>query len=384
MWKEFRILGSGFTKEEYDLYEFGSLEDPSMAMNYLSNRLNHEIFSPKLNQGYHKHILEDKWLTHNILKSLGIPIPRTIGLYHPDFGMTCGGSTLTSGEDILNEIKNYFPCKLFFKPRGGRQGRNLIKGSVYLDDKEDKVLISSHGKVSDFIDFIESLSADAYREYDGNYHGWIVQFFIEQHDFLNKLNPDTVNTLRVVTLIDSHNKPHVCFSVLRVGRKGGIGDNWSTGGIAVSVDPDTGMLGQGVFMPKFGGGKINQHPDSGQPIDGLVVPEWDSVLSLCKRVAIVFSGIKSIGLDIALTPQGPIVVEGNADWCVPLIQFHIKGGLLTPEYRKKLAGFGAFFPDDLAPLHKAFFFLLNRRWRQSRWPNLIRAFRNSGFEQKNE
>jgi hypothetical protein len=58
--------------------------------------------------------------------------------------------------------------------------------------------------------------------------------------------------------------------------------------------------------------------------------------------------LRSIGWDIALTPDGPVIVEGNPDWDLPMVQVHTEG-LLQPDVRQQLASFGITFPDNTLP-----------------------------------
>jgi len=55
-----------------------------------------------------------------------------------------------------------------------------------------------------------------------------------------------------------------------------------------------------------------------------------------------------VGWDVALTPAGPVLIEGNPDWDLPMVQVHTRG-LLQPEVRKQLARFGITYPENTLP-----------------------------------
>jgi hypothetical protein len=66
------------------------------------------------------------------------------------------------------------------------------------------------------------------------------------------------------------------------------------------------------------------------------------------HAAQVTRNLRSIGWDVALTPDGPVINEGNPDWDLPMVQVHTEG-LLQPDVRQQLASFGITFPESTLP-----------------------------------
>lgn len=308
-----RTIGSEFTEEEYALYRFGELGDPHHAMRFLSNRANNAIFRPKVNNSAQKHLLEDKWVTELYLSKLGLPVPGSYGLFHPVCGVAVDGGPLKTAEDLLGVIPFIPEQRLVLKPRGGRQGHNIIIARLKRGADGEADVITSGGYVP-LAEFIRTLPGDAFSDYDGGYHGWLIQPYIEQHPFMLELNPYTVNTFRVITFVDADGGCKIHLAALRLGRRGSSADNWDKGGLSVGIDIQTGRLGQGVFKPAYGGIWHSRHPDTDAEIEGRIIPGWASVLEICERAALAVSGIRSVGWDIALTPDGPLIIEGNAEW----------------------------------------------------------------------
>lgn len=137
----------------------------------------------------------------------------------------------------------------------------------------------------------------------------LLEELIEQHPDLAALNASTLNTLRVVTLIDDEGAVHLMGAALRVGRAGKEADNFHHGGIASKVDLDTGL----VITPGRDkeGRRYLAHPDSGVTLPGWQVPCWSDVKAFVFELASVAPKARYVGWDVALTPQGPCVVEGN-------------------------------------------------------------------------
>ncbi|HET6556569.1 MAG TPA: sugar-transfer associated ATP-grasp domain-containing protein, partial [Prolixibacteraceae bacterium] len=69
------------------------------------------------------------------------------------------------------------------------------------------------------------------------------------------------------------------------------------------------------------------HPITKQQIIGFHVPFWNETLQMIKKAALLHPENKSIGWDIAITANGPELIEGNHNWCKLLWQLPVKEGL---------------------------------------------------------
>jgi hypothetical protein len=65
---------------------------------------------------------------------------------------------------------------------------------------------------------------------------------------------------------------------------------------------------------------VHQHPDTGAAIAGRRLPLWDEVIALALRAHQSFADFPSVGWDVAISPAGPVLLEGNYNWCVVLAQ----------------------------------------------------------------
>lgn len=366
----FRILGSGFSKEEYVMYRLGDLEDPHRAMRFLSNRHNHHVFRPAVNHSFQKHILEDKWVTQQFFSGLRIPMPEAYGLYHPVFGMTSEGMPLCSPEHLAALLRRRLSQRLIFKPRVGSQGRGLILASFRDEGGDLRAAVGDQDY--SLSEFVKELLCNVELQHCGSTQ-WIIQECVPQHSFLSRISPYGVNTIRIVTFITSDDIIKIPLSALRLGRKGEFVDNWSRGGFSVAVDRETGRLGKGYSKPRFGGEWAGAHPDTGVEFEGLYVPEWDKILDLCRRAASSLSDLRTVGWDVALTENGPMIIEGNPVWGLPVVQIHTKG-YLTDEVREDLAKYGAIFPDKLRPLPLGMLALFIYQWRRSGTRRVLEAW----------
>jgi hypothetical protein len=81
------------------------------------------------------------------------------------------------------------------------------------------------------------------------------------------------------------------------------------------VDPATGRLAKDYYgKPDHGGGRVQRHPDSGIEFEGWEVPFYFEAVAMAKELHRRLYGIRSIGWDIAIGPDGPVIIEGNDNW----------------------------------------------------------------------
>ena len=61
------------------------------------------------------------------------------------------------------------------------------------------------------------------------------------------------------------------------------------------------------------GRRFEAHPTTGVRFEGFQVPYWREVIALSDMVQRAVPAYKMVGLDVALTPEGPRVIEVNAN-----------------------------------------------------------------------
>lgn len=138
----------------------------------------------------------------------------------------------------------------------------------------------------------------------------LLEEVIRQHPDMSKLNPSSVNTIRIIT---AHYKGRTLIvgGALRCGGKDAVVDNFSNGGIAYPLDMETGV----VCAPGWDheGQRYERHPTTGIDLMGFRVPYWDDIIRQTTAAAEMLPRVGYIGWDIAVTQDGPDFVEGNID-----------------------------------------------------------------------
>jgi len=137
----------------------------------------------------------------------------------------------------------------------------------------------------------------------------VIEQALTQHDKMNEMNPSSINTIRIATLIDDDGEVHTMFHFLRTGISGSYVDNSTSGGLNVLVTSE-GIIKKPALRDKTGV-LYNEHPDTHTSFIGFEIPYFDEAVELCKKCAYVIKGVRYVGWDVCITPTGPVFVEGN-------------------------------------------------------------------------
>jgi hypothetical protein len=134
----------------------------------------------------------------------------------------------------------------------------------------------------------------------------LIEEVIHQHEDLAAVCPGTVNTTRVTAFFDGE-KTHVLAMAQKFGR-GAVSDQMTFGGFYTMLDEDGRAVGPGYDSH---GHVHERHPDSGFVIADFRLPMAEQVKEFVDRVARVVPEVQYVGWDIVVTPEGPVLVEGN-------------------------------------------------------------------------
>lgn len=136
---------------------------------------------------------------------------------------------------------------------------------------------------------------------------FIIQEVLEQHDTLNKINPSSINTIRVMSFFNGNNVV-VLSSVLRMGINGARIDNMSAGGISCGIH-DNGHL-KSVAYDKYGN-IFKKHPQGFIFKEG-IIPNYNDIKEVIKNEHKKFGHFRLISWDIAIEKDGyPVLIEFN-------------------------------------------------------------------------
>lgn len=163
------------------------------------------------------------------------------------------------------------------------------------------------GKGIEKITYTENMDINSLYNLLKSNNQFLIEEYVHQHNDLNKLYPCSVNTLRIVTIFKNNNVfiPFVC---LRIGNKENVVDNFNAGGLLAIVNKN-GIIETPAIDKK--GNSYLVHPYTNTQIVGYKIPLFEQSIEMVKKLALVTPEIRYTGWDISITPNGPVVIEGN-------------------------------------------------------------------------
>ncbi len=294
----------GFLPYEYKLYDLKNNDYRS----YVPSRNN---FQKRLLNGSYNAILANKILFEKHIKI----VIRGIDKLHvvESIGYIENGYLKSLNKDIVNgDFTSLIPFleknDLVMKPVSGDGGVGLL-----LIRKEDDHYLFENTKVS-WNELVEKIR---------NLNDYLIQERFIQKGFSNDIYSDSVNTIRVATMIDpvSH-KPFVAYAFHRFGLpKSGIADNVNQGGLFSLIEVNDGRLSMLVDYTISGEKKyFESHPVTSKKVFNELVPNWNTLTNRVLEMAGRMPYLKYVGWDVVLSDDQFYILEGNV---APGIGFQI-------------------------------------------------------------
>jgi hypothetical protein len=250
---------------------------------YIPTNLYHVDLLPKANMLPYRDAYADKNMTDIILPNVKHPhtlLKNMNGYYYFE-------GKPVSEEDAINLCSNLEDV--------------LIKPTLSYSGQGIQALTVHNGQTN-----INGMTLnELFKLYNKNFQ---IQKRLKQHDRMNKLNPTSVNTIRILTY-RSDMEILIVYAVVRIGRLGEVIDNQCAGGISAIIDEE-GKLGKYGFSG-YASDNI-EITDVGTVLNGYKLPSYDKAIETVKRLHFQLPFFDLIGWDIAIDDSGdPVVLEWN-------------------------------------------------------------------------
>lgn len=138
----------------------------------------------------------------------------------------------------------------------------------------------------------------------------VLESFIDQHSVISRINPSSVNTIRIATVRDKNKNVYIIGASLRAGGKGKIVDNLHSDGVQYPINIETGIV-SGGGTNHAGEKNILRHPSTNVEVVGIEIPHWDMIKKTVSEAAKIPANIRYVGWDIAVTEDGCELIEAN-------------------------------------------------------------------------
>ena len=166
---------------------------------------------------------------------------------------------------------------------------------------------------------------------------YLIEEEIIQHKELNKLNPYAVNSFRIVTLVKD-NKAYILNNALRINVDDAIAIGCSDaymrldekGNICSRVVDDVANV-------------YEEHPIAKIKFKNVKVPFVKEAFDMALKAALEVPEVRYVGWDIAITPNGPVIMEGNEYPSYGLVQYY----LFNDEHEGHLAQIESILGDEM-------------------------------------
>jgi hypothetical protein len=239
-----------------------------------------------------RHSLGDKQKTAAWCAEAGLPHPEPL--------------MLVANGDVAwqTKVRADLDQDLFIKPRRARGSAGVdwyarIGSFTYLDRGGQTLTLGQ---------IIEQLKTRT------RPHGLMVMPRLRNHPVIAGLASQSLIVLRVFTCLDERLQPVVTIAFLRCLAK--LEPSWEVGPIeeyGAAIDLETGTLGPMTGdKPICLSNWVDWHPVTGMRVTGRVLPFWREVLELALAAHRQVPQRVLVGWDIALTAEGPMLIEGNS------------------------------------------------------------------------
>ncbi|MDP8972485.1 MAG: hypothetical protein M3N45_04745 [Actinomycetota bacterium] len=278
-------------------------------------------------------LYDNKLVFNRFFGSLGFPLAKIYGVYDPVHGFTTDGRSLRGASDLKDWLRASGVWEFVFKPVEGTQGHNVLVFTGRVANDPDR-LLALDGDMYDSERLVASTRDDAgLRAGNPGAHtqSYLVEQRIHQHPELTELVGETLCCVRVQTIITLEGTPKIIAAVFKLQPNSVGVDHLIHGAIGAWVDLDSGVLGRGRTRVHLD--YVSAIPGSDTPFVGFRLPHWPKVRDLALRAAAAFPWVRSVGWDIAISEEGPVLVEGNERWSTSLIQMPAPHGLMTGEFK---------------------------------------------------
>ncbi len=265
-------------------------------------------------------MMDDKLVFEQVLRGLGLPTTETLAI-------ACGGLSTPKPASIDDEntLRSFlaeasFP--IFGKPLDSEQSLGSTKLVAYHKATDEVELFD--GRRIKTVDFWGEIVAKFST-------GYLFQTCITQHPEAAALTGSGVPTIRLITL-DRGEGPETFMAVIKITGGGNAADNfWRTGNLLAPINIETGEMGKAHSGVTIDAEIVTHHPDTGKAIEGVAIPYWSEAMELAIATSKLLKDAVIVGYDIAITAEGPVVVEANYGPYLQMMQIAHGEGVLNQQ-----------------------------------------------------
>lgn len=233
-------------------------------------------------------LVDDKLVTKRLCQAAGIAVPKLLAV----------ARSYLEARRLLDQLSG--EPAFVLKPARGAMGNGIL----VLEHREGRLWRGARAYAREDFEYHAAGIISGLYSLAGHADEAMVEERLETHAALAPLRDDGVPDIRVIVY---RGVPVMCMMRLPTRLSGGRA-NLHQGAVGIGVDLVSGRATHAVLR----GHRIDASPDTGKPVVGLELPDFDVIL----RTAVAATdqtGLGYVGADVVLDALlGPVVLELNA------------------------------------------------------------------------
>jgi len=301
----------------YDLYRKDIAVDDTLR--YVGKR-QQENFHLTCNDAHWFAAAHDKALFYMIVKGAGLPTPTTLAV---------------TGTKVRSGFPRFLPTKdavtayllenrdwpLFMKPIDGMYSIGALKVMGLVDGRLD--LFDGESATAEEVALYMTKISNA---------GYLIQNCLLPSSFALQAFGPNVPSVRFLILF-SNNEPVVESTVIKIPSGRHVADNyWRETNLLGALACETGTIERVISGTGSGVVEHQTHPVTSSQLVGKTIPDWPEICRTAINAASLFPGVRTQSWDVALTSDGPVLLEFNYGGDLNLHQLAHRRGILTESY----------------------------------------------------
>lgn len=225
------------------------------------------------------------------LNACGVKASCAIGQMSQDGQQICLRDG--SGREFVAWLREY-AAPVFCKPNDGCQGKSCYR----VEWREEEASLYLNGERQAVQDALRVIA------------GHIVEPLIVQHQDMRRYSPNCANPLRIRTLCVGGEIRYIS-TYICIAPADAYFSNVVRCGVAVGLDETGRCITDGFCEMPGKEGRSQLVPGTDIRLDEIVIPGVKEAIELAKAAHRTTPQIFAMGWDVAVTDEGPIIIEGN-------------------------------------------------------------------------
>jgi hypothetical protein len=278
---------------------------------------------------------KNKLLWETILTGAGLRVPKTLAVYEK-LGRGGGVPILQNKAALADFLSQPSNIPVFCKPVTGVYSIGAFRIDAF-DGKSAVINDQWEKPIDEIALYFETIGKK----------GYLLQRPLSPHKKLLSITGNSISTLRFILRMDG-GTPCLMRCVLKVPAKGEVADNfWRPQAQLCAVEIESGKIT--AIITNEDGNHFSTATGNmdGCLVTGFEIPDFQATIKLLTAAARHFPAIRTQSWDVAVTNDGPVLMELNFGGDLGLVQLAHGSGILTGEYCDHLrkSGYKGQLPD---------------------------------------